>query len=143
MKRLYAHFCIQVGFNAGDGVNFYSVPGSMTDSMLNLPHMSNIGVPGQFVFRVDQSKIANAGNYPFVSQIGHLRIKTDIDHIFICKARNNCSWNIKSRFDAILYIGTCNKARENLMNEKPFMFLSLKKLIFFLNYYIRHYRRMC
>jgi hypothetical protein len=33
----------------------------MTDAVLNLPQMSNIGVPGQFVFRVDQTKISNAG----------------------------------------------------------------------------------
>lgn len=33
----------------------------MTNSVLNLPQMSNIGVPGQFVFRVDQNKISNAG----------------------------------------------------------------------------------
>nr|XP_022329841.1 sushi, nidogen and EGF-like domain-containing protein 1 [Crassostrea virginica] len=50
----------QVGFNAGDGVNYFAVPGSMTDSMLNLPQMSNIGIPGQFVFRVDQTNITNA-----------------------------------------------------------------------------------
>ncbi|XP_065942673.1 fibropellin-3 isoform X2 [Magallana gigas] len=50
----------QVGFNAGDGTHYYAVPGSMTDSMLNLPQLSNIGVPGQFVFRVDESNIANA-----------------------------------------------------------------------------------
>uniref|UniRef100_K1PT21 Sushi, nidogen and EGF-like domain-containing protein 1 n=1 Tax=Magallana gigas TaxID=29159 RepID=K1PT21_MAGGI len=43
----------QVGINAGDGINYYSVPGSMKDSMLNLTQMSNVGVPGQFVFRVD------------------------------------------------------------------------------------------
>ena len=54
---------IKVGFNAGDGVNYYAVPGSMTDSMLNLPRMSNIGIPGQFVFRVDQTNITNAGLY--------------------------------------------------------------------------------
>nr|XP_022329850.1 sushi, nidogen and EGF-like domain-containing protein 1 [Crassostrea virginica] len=50
----------QVGFNAGDGIHYYSVPGSMTDAVLNLPQMSNIGIPGQYVFRVDQNKISNA-----------------------------------------------------------------------------------
>ena len=55
--------CIKVGFNAGDGVNYYAVPGSMTDSMLSLPRMSNIGIPGQFVFRVDLTNITNAGHY--------------------------------------------------------------------------------
>ena len=58
---------IKVGFNAGDGVNYYAVPGSMTDSMLNLPRMSNIGIPGQFVFRVDQTNITNAGLYLNIS----------------------------------------------------------------------------
>ncbi|XP_048735670.2 sushi, nidogen and EGF-like domain-containing protein 1, partial [Ostrea edulis] len=50
----------QVGFNAGDGEHYFSVPGSMTDAVLNLTQMSNIGVPGQFVFRVDEAKISNA-----------------------------------------------------------------------------------
>ncbi|XP_062612220.1 uncharacterized protein LOC134274009 [Saccostrea cucullata] len=50
----------QVGFNAGDGTNFYSVTGSRTDAVLNLPQMSNIGIPGEYVFRVDQNKISNA-----------------------------------------------------------------------------------
>ncbi|XP_078317936.1 uncharacterized protein LOC144620594 isoform X2 [Crassostrea virginica] len=46
----------QVGFDAGDGENYFSVPGSMTDRMRNLPKMSNIDIPGQFVFRVDQTE---------------------------------------------------------------------------------------
>ena len=51
-----------MGFNAGDGVNYYAVNGSMTDSVLNLPNMSNVDIPGKFVFRVDLAEIANAGN---------------------------------------------------------------------------------
>lgn len=47
---------IKVGFDAGDGENYFSVPGSMTDRMRNLPRMSNIDIPGQFVFRVDQKE---------------------------------------------------------------------------------------
>lgn len=51
------YFCglfSKAGYNAGDGIHYYSVPGSMTESMLNLPQASNVGVPGQFVFRVDK-----------------------------------------------------------------------------------------
>ena len=48
-------------------MNYYAANGSMTDSMFNLPQMSNIGIPGQFVFRVDQTNITNAGHYPNVS----------------------------------------------------------------------------
>ncbi|XP_052697868.1 adhesion G protein-coupled receptor B1-like isoform X2 [Crassostrea angulata] len=44
----------EAGYNAGDGIHYYSVPGSMTESMLNLPQASNVGVPGQFVFMVDK-----------------------------------------------------------------------------------------
>lgn len=61
----------QVGFNAGDGVNYYAVPGSMTDSVLNLPNMSNVDIPGKFVFRVDLAEIANAGNYPLFTLYLH------------------------------------------------------------------------
>lgn len=60
-----------MGFNAGDGVNYYAVNGSMTDSVLNLPQMSNIGIPGKFVFRVDLTEIANAGNYPIFTLYLH------------------------------------------------------------------------
>ena len=28
----------------------------MTENMINLPQMSNIGIPGQFAFRIDQTK---------------------------------------------------------------------------------------
>lgn len=65
------YIIIQVGFNAGDGVNYYAVNGSMTDSVLNLPQMSNIGIPGKFVFRVDLAEIANAGNYPIFTLYLH------------------------------------------------------------------------
>lgn len=37
------------------------MPGSMTDNITNLPQMSNIGVPGQFVFRLDVRD--NPGEY--------------------------------------------------------------------------------
>lgn len=46
-------FYIQVGYNAGDGVHYYSAPGARTDSMKNLTTMSNIDIPGKFIFRVD------------------------------------------------------------------------------------------
>lgn len=36
----------QVGFDAGDGTNFFSQPGSQTADVLNLVSQSNMGVPG-------------------------------------------------------------------------------------------------
>ena len=43
-----------IGFNAGDGVNSYTIPESLTAySVLNLDHTSNVGIPGMYLYRVD------------------------------------------------------------------------------------------
>ncbi len=47
----------QVGFNAGDGINHFSIPGSYTDDIVNIEKTSNVGTPGKWVFRVDNSDI--------------------------------------------------------------------------------------
>lgn len=47
----------QAGFNAGDGVRHYTVPGSRTSSIVNIETTSNIGVAGKYVFRVDEATI--------------------------------------------------------------------------------------
>ncbi|CAG2190305.1 unnamed protein product [Mytilus edulis] len=46
-----------VGFDAGDGIHFYSVTGSQTPGIINITQMSNIGIPGKFIFGVDQATI--------------------------------------------------------------------------------------
>ena len=43
----------QVGFNAGDGIRFASVPGSQTPDIINIDTTSNVGIAGVWVFRVD------------------------------------------------------------------------------------------
>ena len=44
-----------IGFNAGDGVHYYTVPESLTtDSVLNLDNSSNVGIPGMYIYRVDR-----------------------------------------------------------------------------------------
>ena len=44
-----------IGFNAGDGVNYYTVPESLTaDGVLNLDNTSNVDIPGMYIYRVDQ-----------------------------------------------------------------------------------------
>ena len=45
----------QVGFNAGDGVHYFSIPGSQTAAIVNIDTTSNVGVPGLWMFRVDQN----------------------------------------------------------------------------------------
>ena len=44
----------QAGLNAGDGVRFALIPGSRTQDILNISMTSNVGIPGTWVFQVDQ-----------------------------------------------------------------------------------------
>ena len=43
----------KVGLNAGNGVDFISVNGSLTNSIFNIDQESNVGCPGVFVFKVN------------------------------------------------------------------------------------------
>lgn len=47
----------QVGFNAGDGVNYAAVPESRTADIINITTTSNIGIPGVWAFQVNQESI--------------------------------------------------------------------------------------
>ena len=46
------------GISAGDGVNFITIPGSLTPSIINIANTSNIGVPGVWMFKVGTGKIS-------------------------------------------------------------------------------------
>ena len=54
----------QGGFNAGDGVRYFSIPGSQTANIVNIETRSNVGVPGLWMFRVDQNSIATPSAPP-------------------------------------------------------------------------------
>ena len=49
---------ISIGFNSGDKVGGYNVPGALTDALQDIEDGSNIGVTGVYVFRVDQPFVA-------------------------------------------------------------------------------------
>ena len=51
----------QAGFNAGDGIRYFNIPGSRTHEVINLPTQSNVGVPGRWMFRVDSETIDAGG----------------------------------------------------------------------------------
>ncbi|XP_033100073.1 sushi domain-containing protein 2-like [Anneissia japonica] len=51
----------QVGFNAGDGRNFYSVPGSRNASIVDIDTTTNVGVIGRWVFRIDEENVIEDG----------------------------------------------------------------------------------
>jgi autotransporter-associated beta strand protein len=52
-----------VGFDAGDGVDYFNVQGSMTSSTLNLPNQTDTlpSQAGLFAFRIDNSAIVSSG----------------------------------------------------------------------------------
>ncbi|OWF50292.1 hypothetical protein KP79_PYT23936 [Mizuhopecten yessoensis] len=68
----------QVGFNAGDGVNYYAVNESRTDAIINLPRLSNVHVDGKFVFRIDTETIEQGG----CNTGGTLTISPRYSHMF-------------------------------------------------------------
>ena len=43
-----------VGINAGDLINFITVPGSRTPNIINIINRSNIDIPGVWMFKVDE-----------------------------------------------------------------------------------------
>ena len=45
-----------VGFNAGDGENYEVLPGSNTADVIGIANTSNVGVPGLWVFQVNQAQ---------------------------------------------------------------------------------------
>ena len=48
----------QAGFNAGDGMRSTTIQGSQTPDIVNITTISNIGVPGKFLYRVDTNTIS-------------------------------------------------------------------------------------
>ena len=45
----------QAGFDAGDEVNFYSIPGSRTERVLDLPNTTNCEFPGRWIFKISEA----------------------------------------------------------------------------------------
>ena len=42
------------GYNAGDQINSYTIPGSLTSNITNIARTSNVGIPGTWIFKVGQ-----------------------------------------------------------------------------------------
>ena len=51
----------QVGFDAGDGIRYFAVPGSQTDEIINIASTSNVNIPGMWIFRIDGQEVVAAG----------------------------------------------------------------------------------
>ena len=50
------------GINAGDGNNSYTLPGSLTDGVIDIAKTSNLNVPGKWMFQVDMENVAHPDN---------------------------------------------------------------------------------
>ena len=44
------------GIDAGDGVIFKTIPGSLTPSIINITQTTNVGIPGIWMFRISEGK---------------------------------------------------------------------------------------
>jgi len=51
-----------IGFNAGDGVRSFMVPGALTSQSINIEEGSNVGRTGVYLYRVDQCSIIDPNN---------------------------------------------------------------------------------
>ena len=50
-----------IGFNAGDGVRFFMIPGALTSQTRNIENGSNVNIPGMYIYRVDQNTVIEPG----------------------------------------------------------------------------------
>ncbi|KFQ12806.1 Sushi, nidogen and EGF-like domain-containing protein 1, partial [Leptosomus discolor] len=49
------------GFNAGDGKRYFNIPGSRTDDIADVEMTTNVGIPGRWVFRIDDAQVQVGG----------------------------------------------------------------------------------
>ena len=91
----------QAGFNAGDGIRYFNIPGSRTHEVINLPTQSNVGNPGRWMFRIDSAKIEAGGcntkgkSYFFQYALKPAQTAANLtkttDWLSMIDKRNNCN----------------------------------------------------
>ena len=82
----WANFVTSIGFNAGDREESITLPESLTtEGVLNLENTTNVGIPGVYIFRVDQpmpGKVKKITTIPMVARIrasnGVLRVHCNL-----------------------------------------------------------------
>ncbi|XP_063058064.1 sushi, nidogen and EGF-like domain-containing protein 1 isoform X2 [Engraulis encrasicolus] len=63
----------QAGFNAGDGKRYFNIPGSRTDDVVGVEETTNVGMPGRWVFRIDDAHVQVGSCNDSASVCPHLR----------------------------------------------------------------------
>ena len=56
-----------IGFNAGDGVRSFMVPGALTAQTTNIDMGSNVNISGLYVYRVDHNEVFEPTGEPTYS----------------------------------------------------------------------------
>ena len=51
-----------IGFNAGDGIRSFMIPGALTPQTRNIENGSNVDVPGLYIYRLDQRFVFDGEN---------------------------------------------------------------------------------
>ena len=52
-QDIQSGYAAQIGFNAGDDLTSFSLPGALTYQTPYIDEQSNMGMPGVFVYRID------------------------------------------------------------------------------------------
>ena len=66
---------VQIGIDGGDGMNYFTVPGSLTPEIINITHTSNVNRPGLWIFKLDRHIIAGkcSGMYDMIISCNNLQ----------------------------------------------------------------------
>ena len=57
-----------IGFNAGDGMRSFMVPGALTFQSRNIENGSNVDIPGLYIYRVDPRLIFDSNGEKLKTQ---------------------------------------------------------------------------
>ena len=63
-----------IGFNAGDNVRSFMVPGARTFQTRNIENGSNVDIPGLYMYRVDRRLVFDGENYKVLNPIAPIYV---------------------------------------------------------------------
>ena len=86
----YHRFRALAGINAGDGISFNTIPESQTAEITNIDKISNVGIPGMWMFQAGKSMLP----------VGLLLLKAIIYH----KVQNNQGTKLSGFSQLIPYL---------------------------------------
>ncbi|CAH1253501.1 SNED1 [Branchiostoma lanceolatum] len=85
----------QAGFNAGDGTNYYTVPGSRSAEIVDIETRTNVGQPGTFMFRIDPFTIIPLGTVRLVGGNSEFEGRVEINRGGVWGTICDGNWGIQ------------------------------------------------